>query len=58
MVVVYGGRDIPRPRLSWDDLILPDSLKDDVRLNAENFILGEEMWADKYYWTFSLIHSK
>jgi len=43
-VVVYGGRDIPRPCVTWDDLILPDALKDDIRLNIENFMTGEKMY--------------
>jgi hypothetical protein len=41
VVVVYGGRDIPRPHISWDELILPHPLKEDIRLNIENFMLGE-----------------
>jgi hypothetical protein len=44
MVVVYGGRDIPRPCLTWDDLILPEALKDDIRLNIENFMTGEKVY--------------
>jgi len=43
-VVVYGGRDIPRPCLTWNDLILPDTLKDDIRLNIENLMTGEKMY--------------
>ena len=44
VVVVYGGLDIPRPRISWDELILPHPLKEDIRLNIENFMLGELMY--------------
>ena len=44
LVVVYGGHDIPRPHISWDKLILPHPLKEDIRLNIENFMLGELMY--------------
>jgi hypothetical protein len=43
-IFVYGASDIPIPILSWDDIILPEALKNDIRQSIESFIYGEQVY--------------
>jgi AAA+ superfamily predicted ATPase len=38
---VHGGQDIDIPDLSWDDVVLPELLKNDIKHNIEYFMDGE-----------------
>lgn len=43
-VIVTDDDSVERPTLSWDDVILPASLKDDIRNNIEYFMGNEDMY--------------
>lgn len=44
MIIIHRGTDIERPKLSWDEIILPPGIKEEIRRNIENFINGEEIY--------------
>ena len=43
-IIVYGGNDIERPPVSWDELVLPERVKDDIRRNVEHFMTSETVY--------------
>jgi len=43
-VIVTDDDNVERPSLSWDDVILPPALKNDVRNNIEYFMRSEMMY--------------
>lgn len=43
-VIVTDEDNVERPKLSWDDVILPSSLKNDIRNNIEYFMQSEPMY--------------
>ncbi|MBA4418703.1 MAG: hypothetical protein C0392_12465 [Syntrophus sp. (in: bacteria)] len=43
-IKVFRGKDIERPELSWDDLILPFALKTDIKWHVETFMAGESAY--------------
>lgn len=44
MIEVYNGNNIPVPDIFWEDLIMPEETKQDIRNNIEGFIKGEEVY--------------
>lgn len=43
-IIVFRGKDIERPNLSWNEIILPAALKEEIKQNIERFINGEELY--------------
>jgi AAA+ superfamily predicted ATPase len=46
-----GQKEMVKENVRWNDIILPDSMKDDIRLCAENFLRGRHIyqkWAIPY----------
>jgi SpoVK/Ycf46/Vps4 family AAA+-type ATPase len=43
-IKVYRGEEIERPSLSWDDLILPPVMKEEIRWHVESFMAGESAY--------------
>lgn len=43
-IIVYGGVNIERPELSWDDIILPSDMKAEIKQNIEGFMNGEGLY--------------
>jgi len=43
-IIVYGGNDIERPSISWDEMIMPERTKDDIRYNIERFMASEMIY--------------
>jgi AAA+ superfamily predicted ATPase len=41
-IIIFRGEDIERPNLSWDEIILPATLKEDIKQNIEDFINRKE----------------
>ncbi|MBI4347348.1 MAG: ATP-binding protein [Elusimicrobia bacterium] len=37
-IMVFGDAPIRRPRVSWDDVVLPGSMLEDIRMNTESFL--------------------
>jgi SpoVK/Ycf46/Vps4 family AAA+-type ATPase len=45
-IIVANGEDIPIPKVSWDDLILPNGLAGEIRSNVEAFFSSRERYAE------------
>lgn len=43
-ISVFRGRDIEKPNLSWDDLVLDPTLKADIKWHVESFMAGEDLY--------------
>jgi len=43
-ILVANGRSIPAPNVSWDEVILPPGLREEIRSNAESFFKGHERY--------------
>ncbi len=43
-IIVYYGDDIELPSVSWDELIMPERIKDDIRQNIERFMASEMIY--------------
>lgn len=43
-ILVVNGDDIPIEPLGWDDVVLPESLRDDIRQNVEQFFQSREQY--------------
>lgn len=41
-IIIFRGEDIERPNLSWAEIILPETLKEDIKQNIEDFINRKE----------------
>jgi hypothetical protein len=39
-----GNKEMIKDNVRWNDIILPDSMKDDIRLCAENFLRGRHIY--------------
>lgn len=44
MIFVYDGHDLPIPALAWDDIVLPEALKEDIKGSIEGFLNGEALY--------------
>ena len=44
VIQVIGGPDVMRPRLTWDDLCLPNGMAEDIRSASETFFRSEERY--------------
>ena len=43
-IFIISEGHIPKPALTWDDLILPELMKQDIRRNVETFLKAEEQY--------------
>ena len=43
-ILVVNGRDIPTPKVAWDDVLLPSTLKNDIRTNVDGFFKSRERY--------------
>lgn len=44
-IYVSGGEEIPYPKkMDWDDLFMPESLKNEIKLSIEGFINGKHIY--------------
>lgn len=45
-IVVANGEDIPVPTTSWDDLVLPSGMADEIRTNVDGFFLSRDRYRE------------
>lgn len=43
-IQVVNGRNIPRPKSTWDDVILPDGARDEIRAAFESFLKARRQY--------------
>lgn len=43
-IIFQGKKEMIKENICWDDIILPDALKNDIRLCAENFLKGRQIY--------------
>jgi SpoVK/Ycf46/Vps4 family AAA+-type ATPase len=43
-ILVVNGRDIPAPNVSWDEVILPPGLLEEIRTNVDGFFKSRERY--------------
>lgn len=43
-ILVVNGRDIPAPTVSWDEVILPPGLREEIQANVDGFFKSRERY--------------
>lgn len=45
-IMVFGDAPIRRPKVSWQDVVLPGSMLDDIRVNTESFLSAKRHYKE------------
>lgn len=45
-IILVDGESIPRPKADWDELILPGTMREEIRSGAESFLMAKKKYKD------------
>lgn len=43
-IFIYPEKTFPRPNLSWDSVVLPEEIKEDIKMNIESFFSSKDVF--------------